>query len=442
MNKKVIVLDDDPTGCQTVHGINIYTTWTKEALDDAFQEPRDIFYILTNSRSMTASQTEVLHRELLNNIINIAEKYQCDFDVISRSDSTLRGHYPLEPDIIREELERYGKKAHAEFVIPFFKEGGRITEGNVHYIEQKGTRIRADESEYAKDPIFGYKSSNLKEWIEEKTRGSYSAEKVKSITLDMVRSGNIDEIVNLILNSTNTQKFVVNATEYSDLKPFVDALKSPKLKTKTFLFRTAASFVKVYGEISDKPLLTGKDLRQTSNRNGGVVIVGSFVNRTTQQFNHLRNNRSIEEYKLDVFKEEAQINVLIEETINNINNNVKKGLHSVVYTSREVLLSPSNDTEENLKISRKISDHLVSIVKGFSNIPGFIIAKGGITSSDVATKGLKIKKGLVLGQVIPGVPVWLPDEESKFPKIPYVVYPGNVGDETSLTKVFDILLEN
>ena len=221
MEKKIIVLDDDPTGCQTVHGINVYTSWSVNSLNDAFLETNRVFYILTNSRSLAPPQTENLHREIIHNIIKVSKEHECDFDIISRSDSTLRGHYPLETDIIREELEEHGKAFNGEFIIPFFKEGGRITEGDVHYIEQGESKLPAGESEYAKDATFGYKSSNLKEWIEEKTQGTYPAEKVKSITLEMLRSYKLDVIIDLILKSKNDQKYVVNATKYSDLELFL-----------------------------------------------------------------------------------------------------------------------------------------------------------------------------------------------------------------------------
>ena len=439
MKKKIIVFDDDPTGCQTVHGINVFTSWSINSLKDAFLETNDVFYILTNSRSLTAHQTKKLHREIIRNIIIVSKEYECDFDIISRSDSTLRGHYPLEPDIIREELEKHGKSFDGEFIIPFFKEGGRLTEGDVHYIEQGDLKIPAGESEFAKDATFGYKSSNLKEWIEEKTQGVYAAKRVKSISLEMLRSGNLEAIVRLISKSEKDQKYVVNATTYEDLEPFVKALKSQELKSKSFIFRTAASFVKVYGAISDKPLLSGNQMRQDKYQRGGLVIVGSHVQKTTMQLNNLINNTKIKAYELDVFMNKDQIIKSIEYIVEELSNNIEKGINSVIYTSRKLLKDPHNDAEKNLKIAVDISNYLVSILDKLSPVPGFIIAKGGITSSDIATKGLRIKKALVLGQILPGIPVWQPDEKSKFPKVPYVVFPGNVGEINSLSLALNIL---
>ena len=68
----------------------------------------------------------------------------------------------------------------------------------------------------------------------------------------------------------------------------------------------------------------------------------------------------------------------------------------------------------------------------------FIIA-GGITSSDVGTKALAVKKANVLGQIKPGIPVWQTGEESKFPMTPYVIFPGNVGEITTLREAVEVL---
>lgn len=52
-NRKIIVLDDDPTGVQTVHDIYVYTDWTVESLRKGFAAPEKLFFILTNSRGFT-----------------------------------------------------------------------------------------------------------------------------------------------------------------------------------------------------------------------------------------------------------------------------------------------------------------------------------------------------------------------------------------------------
>ena len=86
-----------------------------------------------------------------------------------------------------------------------------------------------------------------------------------------------------------------------------------------------------------------------------------------------------------------------------------------------------------------MSGFLVSLIQGIQVRPAFIVAKGGITSSDLATKGLGAVKAFILGQLIPGVPVWQMSQESKFPGIIYTVFPGNVGDHTALVEVCKML---
>ena len=174
LNKKIVVLDDDPTGVQTVHDINVYTDWEKETLKKGFEEDNSMFFILTNSRGFTVPQTEKAHIEMANNIAEVSKETGKDYILISRSDSTLRGHYPLEPMTLKNEIEKISdKKFDGEIIYPFFKEGGRFTINNIHYVKEGDQLTPAGMTEFAKDKSFGYKASYLPEWCEEKSKGMY-----------------------------------------------------------------------------------------------------------------------------------------------------------------------------------------------------------------------------------------------------------------------------
>lgn len=108
----------------------------------------------------------------------------------------------------------------------------------------------------------------------------------------------------------------------------------------------------------------------------------------------------------------------------------------MVYTERTLLVPDSKDPEEALRLSVKISDALTGFVTKLAVKPSFIVAKGGITSSDVGVKGLQVKRATVAGQILPGIPVWRTGAESRFPGIAYVIFPGNVGDVDSLRKAY------
>lgn len=435
---KIIVLDDDPTGVQTVHGISVYTDWTEETIEQGFLEDQQMFFILTNSRSFTAKETEQVHRDIAERIEKVSKKHQKPYMIISRGDSTLRGHYPLETETLRSTMEKHNDvKVDGEVLLPFFKEGGRLTIDNIHYVQQDDRLVPAGETEFAKDRTFGYSSSHLGEWIEEKTNGQYRKAEVTYISLQSLRQMDFDRIVEQLMQVSNFGKVVVNAVEEDDVRVFATALIQAIEQGKNYVFRTAAAFTKVIGDISSRPLLTREELIEEEQKNGGLVIVGSHVQKTTDQLRELQTLSSLHFIEFDAhlvldkdaFKQEVE-RVRLE-----AERKVAEGISTVIFTKRERLDLGDGMEEEELKLSVEISDAVTSIVRNFSIRPNYLIAKGGITSSDVGTKGLCVKRATVSGQIAPGIPVWKTGEESIFPYTSYVIFPGNVGAVTTLKDV-------
>ncbi|MED3689897.1 four-carbon acid sugar kinase family protein [Peribacillus butanolivorans] len=441
-NKKIIVLDDDPTGVQTVHGISVYTDWSAESIEAGFAEENSMFFILTNSRGFTAAETEQAHKEIANVIQHTAEKQNKEFIIISRGDSTLRGHYPLETEVLKETVEaQSGMQFDGEVIMPFFKEGGRFTINSIHYVQDEHALVPAGETEFAKDRTFGYKSSHLGEWAEEKSNGAFKAEDAVYLSLESIRDLDIDGLVSQLMAVKDFNKIIVNAVEYVDAKVVVIALIRALKAGKHFMFRSAAALTKIIGGVSDKALLTKEELMKDHSDHGGLIMIGSHVKKTTEQFEALQTCNFIEFIEFDVHlvlypdKFEAEIQRIIETS----EQLIRKGQTVAVYTKRERLDLGENKKEEELKLSVKISDAVTSIVKRLEVRPSFIIAKGGITSSDIGTNGLSVKRATVAGQIKPGIPVWLTGSESKFPGIAYVIFPGNVGSRTTLKEVAELL---
>ena len=439
ISRKIIVLDDDPTGIQTVHDVSVYTDWSPEAIRSGFDEERSMFFILTNSRSFSPEETEREHRLIAERIAAVSAETGKEFILISRGDSTLRGHFPLETETLRRTLEeRTGKRYDGEIICPYFKEGGRFTVGNVHYVRSGNDLVPAGLTEFAKDKTFGYRSSDLREWCEEKTEGAYPADSVLCVSIDDLRANNVEKITDLLCSTHDFGKVIVNAACEEDVKIFAAACLSALKKGKEFIFRTAAAVPKVLGRISDRPLLTCAELKDPGNRNGGIILVGSHVNRTTRQLEALKQSGLpidyiefnqhlvLEEGGLE--KEAQRVSALCEQ-------NIENGRTSAVYTRRDRLDLPGGDKNAQLKISVEISDAVTSVISRLRVRPAFIIAKGGITSSDVGTKALKVRRAEVAGQIAPGIPVWKTGEESKFPGLPYVIFPGNVGEDTTLMEI-------
>ena len=442
-HKKLVVLDDDPTGVQTVHDVSVYTDWEEESIRNGFEEKEAMFFILTNSRSFSVEETTKVHQDIAARVAKVARELGQDFMIISRGDSTLRGHYPLETQLLADGLTKNeGVVIDGEIICPFFPEGGRYTMDNIHYVKEQDNLVPAGMTEFARDKTFGYKSSNLTEYVEEKTEGKYHKEDCITISLDELNALDVQGIKEKLMSAQNMAKIIVNAVSYADLKVFCAALVLAMKEGKHYMARTAAAFTKVMGRISDQPLL-GREQLEGDTKNGGIVLIGSHVKKTTDQLNCLKEldgQADFMEFQVNTVFEENGLKKEVERTVKAAEEKILSGRTVVIYTSRQ-LLAPENMTpEEKLQISVKISNAVTSIIGKLSVKPKFIIAKGGITSSDVGTKALRVKKARVMGQVKKGIPVWMTGEESKFPGMPYIIFPGNVGEVSTLKEIVEELI--
>lgn len=439
---KLVVLDDDPTGVQTVHDVSVYTDWSVDSIADGLREREKLFFILTNSRAMTAAETQAVHRQIAANALLASRRTGVPFLLMSRSDSTLRGHYPLETETLREELERGGQAVDGEIMCPFFKEGGRFTIGGVHYVRTGETLVPAARTEFARDRTFGYSRSDLPGYVEEKTGGRYPAEQVTRIGLEQLRGQDYDGIERALMGVRDFGKVCVDAADYCDVTVFAAALYRCMGRGKRFLLRTAAGLVKVMGGVSDIPLLTREDMIGQPTQTGGLVVAGSYTEKTTAQLRALLTLPGVEPipFRSELVLEgdealwaEADRCVALEEAA------IRAGRTAVCFTSRQPLAAQGDSPEDTLARSVKISRAVQALAGRLQTAPAFIVAKGGITSSDIGTRALGVKKARVLGQIRPGVPVWRTDPGSRFPGVPYVIFPGNVGDEDTLRQAVEIL---
>ena len=440
---KIIVLDDDPTGVQTVHDISVYTDWSYDSIKRGFEEKGKLFYILTNSRGFTVEHTTRAHLEIGETAAKVSEETGIDYVIVSRGDSTLRGHYPLETELLaRAEEKHRGRAVDGEIICPYFKEGGRFTIGNVHYVKYGNELVPAGETEFAQDKTFGYHCSNLKDYVEEKTGGRYPAREVLDISLEELRSLDYSAITDKLLALHDFGKIVVNAVDACDLKVFCIALYDAMKQGRRFMFRTAAGFVKEFGAVSDRPLLSREEMVAGDRKTGGIIVVGSHTKKTTSQLEELKAVPGIRflEFNSDLVLDEEKFQEEIQSVVRREEELLEQGVTVAVYTKRKLLSLENDSPEAALTRSVKISDAVQSLVGGLKVTPGFVVAKGGITSSDVGTKALKVKKATVLGQVRPGIPVWRTGAESRFPGIPYVIFPGNVGEAETLKETVEILM--
>lgn len=442
-HQKVIVLDDDPTGTQSVHGIPVLTEWHIESLQAELESDLPAFYILTNSRAMPVEKAQALSAEIGRNATAAQSRINqdaqqggasCNIALISRSDSTLRGHFPDEVDALARQVHGI---VPPYLIAPAFLAGGRYTIDDVHYVAQGETLTPAGETEFAKDAAFGYRASNLRAWVEEKTRGAIKAGEVSSICLDDIRAGGPQVVAARLMSLRAGQACIVNAASERDLEVVALASLIAEERGAQFTYRSAASFARARAGIAPKALLTNLDLRNVTNSsssNGGLIAVGSYVPKTTEQLQALLDaGAHAIEVNVEALLNDALQAGEVARTAQQASALIAGGRDAVIYTSRTLITS--NDAHASLAIGERVSAGLTAIVSGITVQPRYVLAKGGITSSDVATKALGVRRAAVLGQIHAGVPVWLLGPESHYPGSIYIVFPGNVGGPAALADV-------
>ena len=429
--KTIVVLDDDPTGTQTCYDVTVLTSWRSELIAGELKKHPSILFILTNSRSFPENEAVELTLEICRNVRRAADESGREIVMISRSDSTLRGHFPAEVEAIAAALDM---EDSIRVLVPAFIEGGRYTIDDIHYLLENGELVPVSDTPFARDVVFGYRNAELKQWVEEKTKGKVRASEVISISLEDIRLGGPRVVSEKLKACLPGSICIVNAASYRDLEVFVLAALLAERTGKKFLYRSSATFVPLRAGLSSGRTFT-PNIADLKSPHGSLVIVGSHVPKSTSQLLWLKANAKFNSIEVNVREilDSENAATRTDSIIRQTDQWLAAGLDVVIHTSRT--LEVGHDSASSLQINAMVSDFLVGIMKGITVRPKFIVAKGGITSSDLASKGLSAEKALVLGAIIPGVPVWRMDSESKFPEILFVVFPGNVGDQTALVEV-------
>jgi uncharacterized protein YgbK (DUF1537 family) len=290
---KIIVLDDDPTGSQTVHSCLLLTQWDVATLRIGLADASPIMFVLTNTRSLTPEDATKVTREVCRNLKPALEAEDIhEFMIVSRSDSTLRGHYPIETDAIAEELGDFD----AHFLVPAFFEGGRFTKSSVHYLVVNGVPTPVHETEFAKDSVFGYTHSYLPDYVEEKTKGKIPAANVQRFLLGDIRSGVRQRLARLHDNQCG----VVDAENQADLNQFASDILAIAATGKRFLFRSAASLLTALAKLPPQPIAAEDMSKYMRSHKAGVAIVGSHVKKTTEQLENLLKAPNTVPVEIDV----------------------------------------------------------------------------------------------------------------------------------------------
>lgn len=403
---RLVILDDDPTGIQTVKGCLLVTQWDDDTIREAMTDAEPFFYVLTNTRAMTRQDAARVVREAMEAVVRVNEALGYQLIFISRSDSCLRGHFPLETDVMSDVLHEHAiPEWNKKVFCPAFIEAGRYTIDGTHYMKDGDRLIPVSETEFARDNVFAYKNSVLTEYIREK-------------------GCNPDDYI------------IVDARSYAELDAFsAQFLNEMQQFGGSAVIRCSSSLPKSMSDSLRKVMPEVQDNKNHSSfggeergRSAGLFIVGSHVQKTTRQLEQLLQCDGVSGIELPIEPILDDPEPLFAETIAQMRELHDAGLTPVVYTARKEVRI--DDADKRQKLGQTVSDFLVRLVREMPFTPSFLVAKGGITSHDILTHGLGIRSARVLGQILPGVPGIMTEA------FPYIIFPGNVGEVTALKEAF------
>lgn len=430
--RMLAVLDDDPTGSQSVRGVQVVTVFEREEYAAALADEGATAFILTNTRGMGEADAVALTGQIADELFALAADTSRPVDILSRGDSTLRGHLLPEVRAIDAARRRaLGRGYDAILLAPAFFEAGRTTLDDVHRVRIGGVDVPAGETEFARDATFGYRASNLREFLAEKSEGAIAVGDVHSLTLGEIREGGPEAIAERLLTLTDGTFVVVNALTGDDYDLVALGVALAQQRGAAILSRGAPSFARALAGIDPaEPLSTEAIPRRAGH---GLVVVGSHVSGTSAQVEALRSARPVADVELDV---RAVLGSGRTAEVRRCAAAVATGLRTgtvLLVTSREVVIG--DDAGSSLQIARSVSSALVEVAaEAIAAEPAWLIAKGGITSHEVAVDALGLRRAEVRGQLGPGIISLLVPIIARPAAVgmPFVVFAGNVGDASAL----------
>ena len=447
---KIIVLDDDPTGSQTVHGCPLLLRWDGEALAAGLGHPSPLLFLLANTRALAPEVAADRVRQICRALRPALAQAQAsglisDWMVVSRGDSTLRGHCPLEAEILAEELGPFA----ATLLVPAFPEGGRTTVDAVHRLHGQPVH----ETAFARDGLFRYDTSHLPSWLEARSGGRLRAERVGHVPLPLLEAAAAAPVEDPLGQRARLRRrlrelvgqgwAVVDAERPDQLRALGQALRQLQAEGgPRFLFQSAASLLNGLAELPPQPLgpsqLAGLRRRRADGRLApGLVLVGSHVPLSDRQLERLLAEPACRGVELPV---EACLHGELPEPreallLAQLQDVLTAGHTAVLYSSRGERLPGAGAARRQL--GERLAAAMARLASALAGELGYLISKGGITSHTLLADGLGLSMLQLQGQLLPGLSLVLPAQEiGPAAGLPVLTFPGNLGDAETLVEAW------
>jgi len=472
---KIVVFDDDPTGSQTVHSCPLLLRWDAASLRQGLADPSPLLFLLVNTRDLAPEQARARLASLCRTLQPLlAEAVAAGtierWLVVSRGDSTLRGHFPLESELIAAELGPFA----ASFLVPAFLPGGRTTAAGVHLLHGEPVHRSA----FAQDRLFGYGTSFLPAWVAEKTAGSIPAEAVQRIDRSALEaavaereggeSNGFQALVGRLAELAGNPWVVVDGERPAQLAAFAAAVDrvtdpaagpvaggdAPTPGPRRFLFQSAASLITALAALPPQPLdPAGLAALRRRNSEGqplaGLVLVGSHVPLADAQVQSLLAEPACGGVDLEVAKvarvlagplPDRLLPSLESAWLERLQAVLARGQTPVLFTSRGELACSS--PAERRALGEALAGLMARLAARLAPQLGYLISKGGITSQTLLAEGLDLAQVRLEGQLLPGLSLLRPagaGVPEALAGLPLITFPGNLGDASTLVESWRLM---
>jgi uncharacterized protein YgbK (DUF1537 family) len=482
---KIVVIDDDPTGSQTVHGCPLLLRWDPQSLKAGLRHPSPLLFILANTRALAPRDADRRVRDICASLRQARAALGLEsWLVVSRGDSTLRGHFPLEVEVMEAELGPFD----ATLLVPAFLEGGRTTVEGVHRVRG----VEAHRTEFARDRLFGYRNSFLPAWVEEKSGGRISASAVERISLAELEAvssqgdGGLrahQRLVERLGGFQGNPVVVVDAERPEHLAALgvaVRELMGPRRagdrweKPRRFLFQSAASLLNGLADLPPQPLgaqelaalrrrgnfgSSAADVNPNPHRSSplpGLVLVGSHVPLADSQLERLLDQPGCGGVELQVARLQRILEGPMPDRLlesmeaawgERLRGVLASGRTPVFFSSRGEAACRHADERRALGVT--LARLMGRVVARLAPDLGYVISKGGITTHTLLAEGLQLGAVELMGQLLPGLSLVLtPDAGGPTSgstgrggaagtgRLPVLTFPGNLGETNTLVEAW------
>jgi uncharacterized protein YgbK (DUF1537 family) len=409
---RVAVLDDDPTGTQAASDVTVLLRWSA---DDVTRVLRDegAVYLQTNSRAVPEPEAVALATRIREQLDAASAALGERVLPVLRGDSTLRGHVAAESAVFA------GDQGRVLFV-PAFPAGGRTTVDGVHRVRIDGVDVPAGETEFARDPVFGYRSSRLVDWVRER-----AAADAVPVPLAALRASGGAAVAEALASAAPGAWIVPDAIDDDDIRLIHTGLLAALSRDVPVVVRCAATLAALCaGRPSAAPLARPVPV------GGGplLVVCGSHTAAASDQLAALAAATGVDPVVVPTDDALADPEAAGERVASRARPLRDAGL-AIIATERS--RRPEHDRLDHGELVMRA---LMTAARALAPGAGAVVSKGGITSAEVARVALGADAARVRGQLAAGISVWdLPDGAVQ------VVVPGNVGGADALVDVIAAL---